>query len=237
MAGAAGAAPTTDPSEVVAPAALGTTATAPVTPESGRVGVLFGGSTPAGNHTCTASVLHSSAKDLVLTAAHCVTANPVGLLFAPGYRDGQTPSGVWQVSKVFLADGWTQNSDPDEDFAILQIAPNGSTNVEDAVGGTALGLDADITDTVRLYGYPDSAELPQLCTNVTSRQDTFQRRIDCPSYSGGTSGGPLIDTETNKVIGIIGGYQQGGDSDDTSFSAYFDHTIGSLYQQALSASS
>ncbi|WP_441250268.1 trypsin-like serine peptidase [Kitasatospora sp. McL0602] len=233
----AGAAPTVGTSQVVAPAALGTTATAPANAESSRVGALFTGTVSAGNHSCTASVLHSTTKNLVLTAAHCVSATPDGLLFAPGYRDGKTPYGSWRITKVYTTSGWSQGADPDQDFAILQTAPNGSTNVEDAVGANTLGLDAPFTDVVRLYGYPDSSEVPLLCTNATTRQDTYQRQIDCPSYSGGTSGGPFIDTDTNQVIGLIGGYQQGGDSDDTSYSAYFDHTIGTLYQQAVADSS
>lgn len=228
--------PAEDTSDVIAPAALGTTATAPATAEASRVGALFTGSIAPGNHSCTASVVHSATKNLILTAAHCVgTAD--GLSFAPGYRDGKAPYGSWQVTKVYTTTGWSQGGDPDEDFAVLQVAQNNGRDIEDVVGGNTLGLKASYTAVVRLYGYPDDSEVPLLCTNVTTRQDTYQRRIDCPSYSGGTSGGPWIDTDTGQVIGVIGGYQQGGGTDDISYSAYFDHAIGSLYQQAVAGSS
>ncbi|MEV4613320.1 serine protease [Kitasatospora sp. NPDC049258] len=212
----------------------GSTDTAPAGTETDRVGALFGGAVKAGNHDCTASVIHSDTKDLVLTAAHCVS-DTAGLRFAPGYRDGKAPYGSWQVSAVFTTDGWREDGDVDEDFAILRIAPLGGRSIEDVVGGNPLGLDATGTAKVRLYGYPDGSEAPILCTNDTTRKNSTQRRIDCPSFPGGTSGGPWIDTSDGQVIGVIGGYQQGGDTDDTSYSATFGKTVGDLYRKALAA--
>ncbi|MER8183717.1 serine protease [Kitasatospora sp. NPDC094015] len=212
----------------------GTTDTAVAGAEPDRVGALFSGAVTAGNHDCTASVIHSDTKDLVLTAAHCVSG-AAGLRFAPGYRDGKAPYGSWQVTAVFTTDGWRQDGDQDEDFAILRVAPLGGRSIEDVVGGNPLGLDASGTAKVRLYGYPDGSEEPILCINDTTRRSSTQRRIDCPSFPGGTSGGPWIDTTDGEVIGVIGGYQQGGDTDDTSYSATFGKTVADLYQQALKA--
>ncbi|MEU9127115.1 serine protease [Kitasatospora sp. NPDC048540] len=213
----------------------GSTGTAEAGSEADRVGALFTGSITAGHHSCSASVIHSITKNLVLTAAHCVAGSD-GLRFVPGYRDGKAPYGSWQVTKVFTTDGWSQDEDEDEDFAILQIAPQGGRQIEDVVGGNPLGLDAGATTKVRLYGYPDGGEEPLLCTNATEREDTHQRRVDCPSFPGGTSGGPWIDTASGQVIGVIGGYQQGGDTADTSYSATFGRTIGDLYTEAVKAS-
>lgn len=210
----------------------GTTVVAPADQDSAKVGALFQGSVTPGNHFCTASVLHSPTHNLVLTAAHCLgTAD--GVSFVPGYRDGNAPYGTWQVTKVYTDDNWSSRSDPDTDFAILQVAPNGGRNIEDVVGGNALGLNADFSAQVEMYGYPENTEEPIVCTNDTSRQATYQRRIDCPSFPSGTSGGPWLDTSDGKVIGVIGGYQQGGSTDDISYSAYFDHSIGDLYNKAV----
>ncbi|MFD9126736.1 trypsin-like serine peptidase [Kitasatospora sp. NPDC059571] len=225
------AAPTTE-----AAAVLGRTATAPDDDGSAKVGVLFSGDTPAGNHFCSASVLTSATHNLLVTAAHCV-GSADGLQFAPGYRDGHTPYGTWQVTRVYTASGWASDQDQDEDFAILQVASNSGHDIQDIVGGNALGLDDDFSDQVRLYGYPAGGEEPLLCTNSTTKQDTYQRRIDCPAYPGGTSGGPWISTRTGEVVGVIGGYQQGGDTPDTSYSSYFDHTMTALYRQAVTGSS
>ncbi|GLW69153.1 hypothetical protein Kpho02_14520 [Kitasatospora phosalacinea] len=229
-------APATGPTLQAPPSAppdvpLGVTTTAPDDAESRRVGALFSGPTGPGNHFCTASVIDSPGRNLILTAAHCLSgAN--GTTFVPGYRNGQAPYGTWQVTKVYTADGWQSGNDPDEDFAILAVAPNDGRQIEDALGGNPLGTDAAWTVRARLYGYPAGTELPVVCTNTTSRQDTYQRRIDCPAFPGGTSGGPFVDAATGQVIGVIGGYQQGGATDDVSYSAAFDHTIADLLSRA-----
>ncbi|MFJ1704277.1 trypsin-like serine peptidase [Kitasatospora sp. NPDC088346] len=212
----------------------GSTDTAQAGDEADRVGALFAGSIAAGHHSCTASVIHSDSRDLILTAAHCVSGAS-GLHFVPGYRDGKAPHGSWQVLKVFTTEGWDEDGDADQDYAVLQVAPLGGREIEDVVGGNTLGLDASATTRVRLYGYPDESEAPILCANATTRQSAHQRRIDCPSFPGGTSGGPWIDATDGRVIGVIGGYQQGGDSDDTSYSATFDKTVGDLYRRAVAA--
>ncbi|MFE0459795.1 trypsin-like serine peptidase [Kitasatospora sp. NPDC058965] len=237
---AAAADPATSSAPAPAPAdtrSTPSTAAAPASAEANRVGALFSGSASAGNHFCTASVVHSSGRNLLLTAAHCVSSAN-GITFVPGYRDGKTPFGVWQVTQVFETNGWTQGQDPDQDFAFLQVAPNSAgQRIEDVLGGNTLGTNESFTSTVRLYGYPDSGEQPLLCSNATTKQSAYQRRIDCPSYSAGTSGGPWISADTGHVTGVIGGYQQGGDTDDTSYTAYFDSTIANLYQNAVSSAS
>ncbi|MFD8594100.1 trypsin-like serine peptidase [Kitasatospora sp. NPDC059646] len=238
--GALNAAPSTGPAagatRQIPPTAppdvrLGSTAAAPVNAESARVGALFDGNVGPGDHFCTASVIDSPGRNLILTAAHCLSG--VGdVTFVPGYRDGQAPYGSWQVTKVYTADGWRNGDDPDEDFAVLAVAPRDGVRIEDAVGGNPIAVGAAWTVQSRLYGYPAGSETPVVCTNVTGREDTYQRQIDCPSFPGGTSGGPFIDAATGQVVGVIGGYQQGGDTDDTSYSAYFDHTVADLIARA-----
>ncbi|MFE7559564.1 trypsin-like serine peptidase [Kitasatospora sp. NPDC057500] len=219
----------------------GTTATAPATSEAATVGALFNGDVRAGNHFCTASVLHSPTGNLLLTAAHCVDAPDTDrdtVTFAPGYRDGRAPYGTWRVTAVHTTDGWSQDGDQDEDFAVLETAADATgRRIEDVVGGNALGTDEPSGTAVRLYGYPAGAERPLLCTNTTDSRSDLQRVVDCPDYPGGTSGGPWISTATGHVIGAIGGYQEGGDTDDTSYSAAFGHTVADLYAEAVAAAS
>ncbi|WP_327680652.1 trypsin-like serine peptidase [Kitasatospora sp. NBC_00458] len=215
--------------------ALGTTAVAPATPEAATVGALFTGSVRPGNHFCTASVLHSTTGNLLLTAAHCLD-DPDGVTFVPGYRDGRAPYGTWRVTAVHTTDGWSRDGDPDEDFAVLETAADATgRRIEDVVGANPLGTDEPFDATVRLYGYPSGGEDPILCTNTTGRQSAYQRVVDCPDYPGGTSGGPWISAATGHVVGAIGGYQEGGDTPDVSYSAYFDHTVAALYAEAAAA--
>jgi hypothetical protein len=52
-------------------------------------------------------------------------------------------------------------------------------------------------------------------------------RVACPGFPDGTSGGPWVTG--GEVIGVIGGFQLGGDTPDVSYSPYFDDDIAKLY--------
>ena len=193
------------------------------------IGALFAG----GNHFCSASVVHSAAGDLVLTAAHCVNGgsgagNRTGLTFAPGYHDGVAPAGMWTVTSIAVAPGWTSSADPDLDFAFLTVRQAGATaSLESLTGANTLGVDRGFEHTITLTGYPDTTDSPVVCTGTTTRSDAYQQRVACPGFPDGTSGGPWVTD--GSVIGVIGGYQLGGDTPDVSYSAYFDDDIAKLY--------
>ncbi|MGW7535563.1 trypsin-like serine peptidase [Amycolatopsis sp. NPDC054798] len=202
---------------------------------SPAVGALFSG----GNHFCSASVVHSPTGDLLLTAAHCVSGDISGVTFKPGYHDGLSPYGTWQVTAAVLADGWKSSSDQDLDFAFLKVAQPGSASLESLTGANRLGTNQGFSHTITLTGYPNNTEQPVVCTGTTTQSDTYQQRIACPGFPDGTSGGPWVlapdpNTGTGTVIGTIGGYQTGGSTPDVSYSAYFDNDIAALYNSAIS---
>ncbi|MGW1724739.1 trypsin-like serine peptidase [Streptomyces sp. NPDC002306] len=88
---------------------LGVTAVATATGPAARVGALFPAGRAAGlvgGHFCTASVVHSPDRDLIVTAAHCLAGRSGAFVFVPGYRDGEAPYGVWTVRRRFLPDVW-----------------------------------------------------------------------------------------------------------------------------------
>ncbi|MFJ1763043.1 trypsin-like serine peptidase [Amycolatopsis sp. NPDC088138] len=210
------AAPVTAPPRVAA-------APAPA-PAVSPVGALFAN----GSHFCSASVVHSDAGDLVLTAAHCVKD---GMTFAPGYHDGVAPLGMWTVTDVAVADGWKSSADPDLDFAFLTVSQPGNTaSVESLAGADTLGIAQGFDHEITLTGYPDTTDSPVVCTGRTTRSDTYQQRVACPGFPDGTSGGPWVTNGV--VIGVIGGYQLGGDTPDVSYSAYFDDDVQKLYASA-----
>ncbi|UKD58376.1 serine protease [Amycolatopsis sp. FU40] len=201
---------------------------------SPAVGALFSG----GNHFCSASVVHSPAGDLLLTAAHCVSGDVSGITFKPGYHDGIAPYGTWQVTAAIVADGWKSSSDQDLDFAFLKVAQPGSASLESLTGANQLGVNQGFSHTITLTGYPDGTEQPVVCTGTTTQSDTYQQRVACPGFPDGTSGGPWVvnqdpTTGTGTVIGTIGGYQTGGATPDVSYSAYFDDDIAQLYNSAI----
>ncbi|MFJ6795315.1 trypsin-like serine peptidase [Streptomyces sp. NPDC091268] len=208
---------------------LGVTARAVPDTTADRVGALFAGGLDGG-HFCTAAVVRSDDRDVIATAAHCL-GDPAGTVFAPGYRDGKAPYGVWRLTGVHLAPGWTDGEDPDDDIAFATVATLDGRRLEDAVGG-GFPVAAQQPDdaTVTIIGYPSEDEAPLRCANGTTLFSETQRRIDCPELSGGTSGSPwLVD---GALAGVLGGYEGGGAVPEVSYSAVMGDQAVELYREA-----
>ena len=69
-----------------------------------------------------------------------------------------------------------------------------------------------------------------------------QLEFDCGGYTDGTSGGPFLadvnpTTGQGTVIGVIGGYEQGGDiSRRSPTPPVFGSNVESLYAEAVAGS-
>lgn len=212
-----------------------------------QVGALFGyDGTSTTSHFCSGSVVASTKGDLVLTAAHCVYDSSsgsllTGIAFVPGYHDGQQPYGVWTASQIVVAPQWINDQDPDFDVAFVVVHKQGSTQaIQDVVGADQLGVDSTFTALTQVVGYPSGTEQPITCTDYTKQFSATQLEFDCPGYPDGTSGGPFLtgvdpQTGVGTVVGVIGGYETGGDTPDVSYSAYFNDAIDALFQQAEAA--
>ncbi|MCJ1676838.1 S1 family peptidase [Streptomyces sp. APSN-46.1] len=236
------------PDAAAAPA-LGVTAPAVPGAAAHRVGPLFEGGLDDG-HFCTASVVHSDYGDVIATAAHCLDGldSLEGALFAPGYRNGVAPFGLWRLTGRYLPPGWdegedededgngaegAEGKDPDADIAFATVAPLGGAegqNVEDVVGGFRVAVRQPAHATVTVLGYPSSRNVPLRCVNTTRLLSDTQRRIDCPALSGGTSGSPwLVD---GALAGVLGGHEDGGTDPDVSYSAVLGDQALELYREA-----
>lgn len=213
--------------------------TAAPKPANSAVGALF----LDGTHYCTASVVHSDRGNEVVTAAHCIHDGQdgsylTGVSFAPGFHDGVAPYGYWEVSDEQVLPGWSGSSDQDLDVGFAKVRRAGSdTTVESLTGANKLAVNSPAERPVRVTGYPDGIDTPAVCATTTKREDTFQLRVECPGFATGTSGGPWIQdpdpaTELGTVVGVIGGYEYGGDTDDVSYSSYFDDDVAALYRKA-----
>ena len=226
--------------EQLAPAAAGPAAgNAQSFGGAAAVGALFSESDGRlGSHFCTASVVHSAAGDLALTAAHCVYGKTGTLVFVPAYADGKTPYGVWPVTRVYTDGAWDASQDPDHDVAFLRLSDaSDGTPVEDVTGAETLAADAPAGQTVRVIGYPDGAAEPVWCSGPVKAFSATQLEFDCGGYTDGTSGGPFltgVDPATGQgtVIGVIGGYQQGGSTPQVSYAAVFGTAVSQLYATA-----
>ncbi|MFI5876705.1 trypsin-like serine peptidase [Streptomyces sp. NPDC051445] len=222
------------------PGPLGVTAVAAATAQTARVGALFAAADAdagrlAGTHVCTASVVHSPHRDLIATAAHCL-GGAGELSFVPGYQDGEAPYGSWRVERVFLPDGWAQGQDEDSDVAFAVLDDRDGEGVEDVVGGNRFATRTTTGATaVTVTGYPDELEVPIRCTNRPAAHNATQQRIDCPDFTGGTSGSPWVNGDGD-VVGVLGGHEQGGATADTSYSVVLGSEAAELYREAASDS-
>lgn len=226
-------------------------------PVVGRMFVVKG----AGAYFCTASVVASPGRNLVLSAAHCLLgADTQQVAFVPRYtRANPRPYGMFPVlrdaaghSRIWIDPRYrSQGADRAAalDVAFAQVGPDADgSRVQDVVGANRLVTGSGYAHPqVTLIGYPASAARPRLCVNRTTKFTSKDARIpgsflriDCTGYPGGTSGGPFLirfdgRTGTGDVVGVIGGWKTGGDTADTSYSSYFGTAIRKLYEKAAAA--
>ncbi len=211
-------------------------------PGTAPVGALFTSTDGRlGSHFCTASVVSSPAGNLLITAAHCLqgkSLTPVGsIVFAPGYHDGKFPDGRWAVTAEYVDAAWSRNQNPDDDVAFLVTGRNGA-RIQSRTGAETLMI-GQPAQPVQVIGYPDQTNEPIRCAAPAAGFGPREMVFDCDNFTNGTSGGPFlanVDASTGEgwVIGVIGGFEQGGDTPDVSYSPRFFSGILALYQIAIS---
>lgn len=209
-------------------------------------GILFFSDQGAADHFCTASVVDSPAGNLVITAGHCVYSAAdggykTGIVFVPGYHDGQSPYGQWTPARTLVTPGWSGSADPavDVGFLVMNKSSAGAT-IQSVTGADQIAFGGGFGQEVTVPAYPQGSGAPVTCRNPTSEFSSTQTEFDCGGYPDGTSGAPLLTDvnssgEQGTVIGVIGGYEEGGSTPDVSYSSYFGSRVQSLYQQASAA--
>jgi hypothetical protein len=176
---------------------------------------------------------------------------PGHVAFIPGYTAGLAPYGLWTVTKVIEDQPWLASGDPDDDFAFLVVSPRGSkVPVQNRTGGEVVGVGQLPGRPVVVAGYPNLKNMPVACQHTVSAFSATQFEFDCDGFTDGTSGSPLLTVpaaagpgataqanRTAVVIGVIGGYEQGGYTPSVSYAARFSSRLMNLYLVALTASS
>jgi V8-like Glu-specific endopeptidase len=143
------------------------------------------------NARCTASVVTSLGRNLILTAAHCLSSNSTGVptlntnfMFAPAYRDGATPFGTYAASAVSFPPGFVPGatgvpaaSEP-FDIGAVNLAPGPAGLIQDALGSYGIAFNRPAKtfrgQTFQVIGYPGqpspayNGQRPILCTSLFS---------------------------------------------------------------------
>jgi hypothetical protein len=193
------------------------------------VGAVFLGASDL--HTCTGSVLHSSAGNLILTAAHCL-ASAVPATFAPGFSGQTGPAGTWTIDTIYLDPRWLAAQDPVADFAIARVSREDGRSVESAAGkGLTLGTAPTPGTVVNVTGYPASVGGEPLgCRAATATVSGGFPSLQCAGLIDGTSGAPW--RTDSAIVGVIGGLDGGGCNESVSYSPPFDGRITDLLHRA-----
>jgi V8-like Glu-specific endopeptidase len=191
-------------------------------------------------------VVDSSSRNIIVTAAHCISGTAEGVVFAPQYHDGTAPLGIWTVQSAYAEPAWLQGQDPRDDYVFLRVEPKVSggrvVKIEDVAPGDRMVINRSLKEDVVVIAYPAGVdESPIRCANV-SRADQGVARFDCNGYVGGTSGGPWIASfdpasGVGELYGVIGGLKQGGCSQATSYTSHFDAATTDLLERAVAGNS
>ena len=168
-------APVTSKPEQTVADAVNRVVAASVDPDP-RVGAVFLSGSDL--HACTGSVLHSTAGNLVLTAAHCLSPGAPAR-FAPGFAGKASADDLWTVDALY----------PVTMSVALASTPARSTRVT-------------------VVAYPAGVGgLPIGCQAGTGLSDGGYPELPCAGLVDGTSGGPWMSgsTVTGVIGGLHGG--------------------------------
>jgi hypothetical protein len=182
---------------------------------------------------CTASVVRSTRGDVLLTAAHCLGRTlRRNMIFAPAYFRGRAPLGTWEVIRQIVPPGWFPRhaySDVNIDFAFLIVRGD----VQRLTGAEIVGSSSPVPARVRVVGYVNQGK--RYLIACIRRPETImvegerQLKFVCDGYVGASSGAPFLVGKT--VVGVLGGYEEGGISRSVSYSSPFGSAIRALYRQ------
>jgi V8-like Glu-specific endopeptidase len=160
---------------------------------------------------CSASTVDTPAKNLVLTAAHCVLYTPKegdpwserqwlrNVEFVPGYRDGAQPHGEWAAHTVVVPEEWAESGDLRYDVAAIQVWPSNLTGGEllvDEVGANGILFNEPAQQDAYVFGYPSNyanGEKLYYCHDRSEWGGFINPRpyVLC-DFGPGSSGGPWL---------------------------------------------
>jgi Trypsin-like peptidase domain len=131
----------------------------PLVPPLPTHGKVFGFLRGFGGYECSATVVGSAARTVVMTAGHCVYDPRSGtaasrILFIPAYADGSRPFGAWTAGDAHTTRPWIRQENYDFDYATLTMRRHNGQLIEDVVGARPLAVDTPREQTYNAYGYP-----------------------------------------------------------------------------------
>lgn len=210
--------------------------------ESITVGKIFyTSSTDGRDYYCSASVINSTARNMVFTAAHCLHDGPgrtwhtANWIFAPSYRNGARPYGTWTWTTLAVPTGWINTRERQYDVGVALVTA--SQRIVDVVGGNGLLTGGGRSYHYDIFGYPsnrDGGEVQWVCSGTSYDAGSNRIQMNC-SWGGGSSGGPWYYSynDTLRIGDVHGVTSYTNDANNPTYigSPYFsDAVVGTLYR-------
>lgn len=186
--------------------------------------------TPAGNSSCSATVIRNNH---IVTAAHCVYDTPsrnrwyTNKAFTPAYRNGSAPFGTFPTAGCRILPAWIAhsggysiNSWARNDVAVCRMGRNSAgRTINSAVGWAGYSWNWGYSQLSFNAGYParsfTDAFLPspaqwlRSCTAETFRQTTDTLGMGCQYGRGISGGGWMRGYKANYITGQVNSVNSG----------------------------
>lgn len=194
------------------------------------------------NYVCSGAIVNSEGRDTVWTAGHCVHGGGgaqwhANWSFAPSYKDGVAPYGVWTANQLWAMTSWTSSTNYTSDMGVAIMNTRNGWHIVDYFGGHGITWYAPKTIGAIAFGYPAEAPYNGLrlryCTGTQTQRAWYtpeDTKLPC-DMTRGSSGGPHL-SYYDGYWGYLNGVNSRIDrivNPTWSYSPYFDDTASSLY--------
>lgn len=170
------------------------------------------------DYVCSATVITSTGRNVIVTAGHCVHGGKGkgwhrNLVFVPGYRNTgreQRPFGTFPAYNMVALNGWTRYSDWDYDFAIVELDKNArGQKVQNAVGSRGIAWNQGRNHFFKSFGYPadrpfTGGRLYRCDSRYSGYGQDHTMGIGCDMTGGASGGGWVIGEEFVNSVNSYG---------------------------------
>lgn len=190
-------------------------------------------------YVCSATVISSAGRNLLVTAGHCVHGGKgktwhYNVVFIPGFRNvrrEKRPYGAFSASNMITLRGWTGYSDYDYDFALIQLKRNRwGQKVQNAVGSRGAAWGQSRNQFFQSFGYPADkpfygGRLYRCDSWYAGYGSNNTMGIGCDMTGGSSGGGWVISNEYVNSVNSYGFTYQ----PRMMYGPYFGSSFSSLY--------
>jgi hypothetical protein len=191
---------------------------------------------------CSGVVVHTEARNTVLTAGHCVHGGRSGTwhlnwAFVPDYHDGDRPLGTWAAHTLWALSGWINDGDRAADVAAAVMLPGvGGRDLAEVAGSQGIRINGPDRPAVWHFGYPANRPFTGgelvTCAGPTTLRWVFwgDLRLACTAQAGASGGAWLADFDGESGHAVSVNSYHLGDDRVHIYGPHFGDGVYNLYQ-------